>query len=93
MARTGALTDAEAQHLLRIWEDCRGWLGPDTELLDVRREPAEDGVRLVATYRLGEQQYESAGSGETMLAAHIGLRERILVDRIRFGFTEVVDRR
>jgi hypothetical protein len=93
MPHSVALTDAEAQYLLQIWKDCEAWLGPDTELLDLRREPTEKGVRLVATYRLGDDQHESAGTGETMLAAHVVLRDRILVDRIRFGFTELVDDR
>ena len=93
MARSDALTDAEAQHLALIWEDCEDRLGPGTELLDVRAEPVADGVRLVARYRLGTGEYESAAVGETTLAAHTELRARIVVDRIRFGYSELVEHR
>jgi hypothetical protein len=91
MVATQTLTEAEAQYLVEIWNDCEAWLGPDTELLDLRREELEDGIRLIAAYRLGEHQHESAGVGATILAAHVVLRDRILVDRLRFGFTDLVD--
>ncbi|HEY5629328.1 MAG TPA: hypothetical protein VIR16_07430 [Candidatus Limnocylindrales bacterium] len=93
MAPSDALTDAETQYLAHIWQDCEGRLGPGARLLEVRHEPAEDGVRLVARYRLGEREHESAGWGETMLAAHTALRERILIDRIRFGYANLVEQR
>lgn len=93
VARSDALTDAEAQYLADIWEDCEGCLGPGTELLDVRREPADEGVRLVARYRLGKRDRESSAVGESMLAAHSVLRARILFDRIRFGYSEFVEHR
>lgn len=92
MAWGERLTDADAQYLAQIWEDCEDCLGPGTELLDVRREPANDGVRLVARYRLGQRDRESAATGESMLAAHSALRARILFDRMRFGFTDLVER-
>jgi hypothetical protein len=85
------LNDAEAQYLAVIWVDCEDCLGPGTELLDVRREIAEEGVRLVARYRLGTHERESAASGETMLDAHSVLRARILFDRMRFGFSDIVE--
>lgn len=88
-----ALTDAEVEYLARIREDCEGCLGPGTQLLDVRREPADAGVRLVARYRLGARERESAATGETILAAHAALRARILLDRIRFGYSDFVDHR
>lgn len=93
MERDDTLTDADAQYLAQIWEDCEDCLGPGTELLDVRREPADEGVRLVARYRLGKRDRESAASGESMLAAHSVLRARILFDRMRFGFSDLVERR
>ncbi|HEX7950139.1 MAG TPA: hypothetical protein VF494_07305 [Candidatus Limnocylindrales bacterium] len=92
MAATSTLTDAEAQYLAEIWEDCEDCLGPNTELLDLQREPADEGVRLVARYRLGERERQSAAVGESMLAAHSVLRARILFDRMRFGFSDVVAR-
>jgi len=93
MARTDTLNDADARYLAEIWEDCRDCLGPGGELLDVRREPGDEGVKLVARYRLGKRDRESAASGETTLAAHTVLRARILFDRIRFGFSDLVDHR
>lgn len=93
MTANDTLTDADARYLAQIWEDCVGCLGPGAELLDLRREPADDRVRLVATYRLGSGDRESAGTGESLLEAHAGLRARILFDRIRFGFSDLVDRR
>jgi hypothetical protein len=92
MARGEALTDADAQYLAQIWEDCEECLGPGTALLDVRRELGDDGVRLVARYRLGKRDRESAATGESLLAAHAVLRARILFDRIRFGFADLVQR-
>jgi len=93
MARSDALTDAEAQYLAQIWEDCEGCLGPGTELLDLRPEPADEGVRLVARYRLGTRERESSASGATLLAAHTDLRARIVYDRILFGFSDLVEHR
>ena len=93
MANGDTLTDADAQYLVQIWEDCEDCLGPGTELLDVRREATSDGVRLVARYRLGLHAHESAADGESMLAAHSVLRARILFDRLRFGFSDLVERR
>ena len=93
MPAIDTLTDADAQYLAQIWEDCEACLGPGAGLLDVRREPAESGVRLVARYRLGSGDRESAGIGESLLEAHAVLRARILFDRIRFGFSDLVERR
>ena len=86
------MSDADAQYLARIWEDCEECLGPGTELLDVRREAADEGVRLVARYRLGKRDRESAATGESVLAAHTVLRARIVFDRLRFGFSDIVTR-
>ncbi len=93
MADRDLLNDAEAQDLAVIWEDCEDCLGPGTQPLDVRRETAVEGVRLVARYRLGKRDRESAASGETMLAAHSVLRGRILFDRMCFGFSDIVEHR
>lgn len=87
------MTDAEAQYLAKIWADCEECLGPGTELVDVRRELEAEEVKLVARYRLGSHERESAAVGESMLAAHSVLRARILFDRMRFGFSDLVERR
>lgn len=93
MARGDALSDADAQYLAQIWEDCEDCLGPGIELLDVRRETTDQGVRLVARYLFGTRHRESAAVGESMLAAHSVLRARILFDRMRFGFSDLVEGR
>ena len=90
---TEPLTDAEAQYLTRIREDCELLLGSSTEVLDVRREPAVEGVRVVLRYLLGTRERESAASGETMVAAHAALRDRIVIDRLRFGYADLVEQR
>lgn len=54
---------------------------------------SDDDVRLVARYRLGSGDCESVGVGKSMLAAHAALRARILFDRIRFGFSDLVEER
>lgn len=87
------LTDADAAYLAEISSDCVQALGPGARLIVVRRELVDEGVRLIAWYRLGERDHTSAGTGETMLAAHGQLRARILFDRIRLGFAELVSPR
>jgi hypothetical protein len=86
------ISDADARYMVDICRDLETCLGPGTELLDLRREPAESGLRLVVRYRLGEQLRESHAEGETILAAHAELRPRIVVDRLRFGFSDLVER-
>ena len=93
MTRGDALTDADAQYLADIWMDCQSCLSPGTELLEVLREPTDEGVKLVARYRLGMHDRESAANGATMLAAHSALRARIIIDRIRFGFSDLIEGR
>jgi hypothetical protein len=88
----GTSTEAEARYLDEVREDCEGCLGPGARLIDLRREDAGPNVRLVARYRLGDREEESAGLGENVVVAHSVLRARILFDRIRFGFGALVER-
>ena len=90
MTQADTLSDADARYLEKIWADCEGWLGPGAVLVDLRREATDGGVRLVARYRLGDRERESAGVGESVVAAHSVLRARIVFDRIRFGFAELI---
>lgn len=87
------LTDADAAYLAEISADLVEALGPGARLIVVRRERVDEGVRLVAWYRLGERDHTSAGIGETMLAAHSQLRGRILFDRIRLGLAALISPR
>lgn len=91
MAGGDTLTDADARYLEEIWGDCEECLGPDTELLDLAREPTDDGVRLVVRYRLGNHERESSATGDSLLAAHSQLRSRIVFDRLRFGMSDIID--
>jgi hypothetical protein len=93
MLTTIALSEADAQYLARIREDCVTWLGSASELLDLRCEGSDNAIRLVAVFRVGSRGWETAAVAETLFAAHAALREAILVDRIRLGLSELVDRR
>jgi hypothetical protein len=79
--------------LAEIGEDCETVLGPGIELLGVEREDRDGSVWLVARYRHEDRGWESIATGETVVDAHAVLRARLLFDRIRLGFTELVERR
>jgi hypothetical protein len=87
------ISEADDRYLAEITADCASWLGPGAVLHELRSEPTETGVRLVARYRLEGREHESAGAGESILAAHVALRERMLFDRIGIGLETVVDAR
>jgi hypothetical protein len=86
------MSDAQDRYLAEIREDCEGALGPGSVLLDLDRDDGDRGVRLVARYRLEDRVWESAGVGENIVVAHAQLRSRLLFDRVRLGFTVLVDR-
>ena len=83
--------EAEDRYLAEISKDCEGVLGPGVELLGVQREDRHDGVRLVARYQLEGRAFESAATGETAVAAHAMLRDQLVLDRVRLGFTALVE--
>jgi hypothetical protein len=83
--------EAEDRYLTQIGEDCEGVLGRGIRLLGVQLEDRDDGVRLVARYQFGDRVWESAAVGETVVAAHSVLRARLLFDRVRLGFTALVE--
>ena len=84
------MDEAEGRYLTEIADDCRGMLGPGTVLLGIARDDAEQGVRLTVRFELDDQVWESATVGETIVEAHAHLRQKLLIDRIRIGFTEYV---
>lgn len=88
----GLSSEADARYLAEIRADVGSWVGRGATLLDLRCEPAEGGVRLVARYRLGARERESSAAGESVYAAHTALRATILFDRLRFGFEDAVAR-
>ncbi len=86
------MSEAEDRYFAEIVADCEGVLGRGIELLELDREDGDDAVRLVARYRLEDWIGESTASGETVVAAHAALRARLLFDRIRLGFTAIIER-
>jgi hypothetical protein len=84
--------EAQDRYLSEIGKDCEGVRGPGVKLLAVQREDRDDGVRLVVRYQLEGTACESTATGETAVAAHAKLRDRILLDRVRLGFTAWVER-
>ncbi len=86
------MTEADDRYLADISEDCERVLGRGIEFLGLEREEGDAAVRLVARYRLEDEVWESAASGETVVAAHATLRARLLFDRIRLGFTALAER-
>ena len=83
------VSEADARYLAQVGEDCERVLGPGVEVLEVGRDDAEQ-VRLVVRYRLAGAVRQSEGCGETVVAAHAELRRRLVIDRLRFGFTALV---
>ncbi len=85
------MDEADDRYLADIAADCEGLLGPGMTMLGVEREDRGEGVRLVATYRLGELAGVTTVDAETVVAAHAALRARLLSDRIRLGFSLLVE--
>jgi hypothetical protein len=85
------MDDAEAIYLAEIARDCEGVLGPGCELQGIEPGVTDRDVRLTATFRLGSRTWVSIGSGSTLVDAHADLRARLVIDRLRAGFTEYVD--
>ncbi len=82
-------SDAEQQYLSRVVADCAEILGPGIELEGLELE-AGDVVVLRLRYRLGTTTWTSDAAGETVIAAHAALRERLVLDRVRLGFNALV---
>ena len=80
------LDDAPTRHLEEIAIDVLGLLGPGIELtvLAIDGNPSA-GVVLRARYRMVDEVVESVGRGESVLEAHVHLREAIVGDRIGLG--------
>jgi hypothetical protein len=87
------VTEAEDRYLAEVGHDCAAVLGQGIELLSVESVKLDGAIRLVARYRLHDRAWESDATGENLIAAHAALRDRLLIDRIRLGFTEFIDRR
>ncbi len=92
MTGRGSLNEAEARHLDEIRRDCDACLGSEATLLELSCDWSDSGVRISVTYRLDGRERESTATGDTMLEGHRVLRARILFDRIRYGFSDAVER-
>lgn len=87
-------SEAEQRYLQAIEEDCAQILGPGMDIDPLIVEPAlphPTGVRLTLAYRLDGWAGETTVTGETIVAAHAELRERLVIDRIRLSFTTVAE--
>jgi hypothetical protein len=60
------VSESEDRYFAEINEECEGVLGRGIELLGLEREERDDGVRLVARYRLEDRVWEGAGIGESV---------------------------
>lgn len=78
------VSDAEELYLKRVAQDCERVLGPEIEL-DALELGRNADVVLKLRYRLGRVKRTSEGRGETILAAHADLQERLVLDRIRLA--------
>lgn len=78
------ITDADRAYLERLADDCRRILGPEIELQNLELA-TNDEIVLRLRYRLGNADWSSEGRGETVVAAHIDLRQGLVLDRIRLG--------
>ena len=88
-----ALTEAESQYLEAIAADCRLILGGGVELLDLTIDDRATPATIGATYRLDGWEGETAVSGETVIEAHAALREALVLDRLKLGFSVTTDPR
>ena len=87
------MADADERYLEEIGRDCEVVLGPGSTLLALERHDLDDGIELLARYRIDGWEGESIESGVTVVDAHARLRARLLFDRIRLGFTILVEAR
>jgi hypothetical protein len=78
------VSDAEDQYFQRVVEDCERLLGSGIELRGLELD-ANGDVVLRLTYSLGAAEWTSVGRGETVVAAHVALRDQLVLDRLRLG--------
>ena len=82
-------SEAERHYYQRVAEDCEQLLGPEIELRALERT-SDAAVVLRLRYGLGPAEWTSEGNGETVIAAHADLRDRLVLDRIRLGVRAMV---
>lgn len=72
--------------------DCTTLLGPGITILAATRDDGPEGVRLAIRYRLADEEWETEGTGDTVIVAHATLRRELVIDRARLGLTVLVGR-
>jgi hypothetical protein len=84
--------DAATRYLVRVQEDVERVLGPGVEILalDWRQGPP---VELALRYRLDTRVGETVGEGESVIAAHADLRQRLVIDRVKLGLALLTETR
>jgi hypothetical protein len=85
--------EADDRYLAEIGQDCEQVLGQGVTLLGLERQDGPGGIQLTARYRLDDWVGESTAFGETVVAAHAALRAQLVVDRVRLGFTILLEQR
>jgi hypothetical protein len=83
-------TDADTRYLARVHEDCERVLGPGVEILGIDWWQAAP-VTLTIRYRLDGVDAVTTGEGDTVIAAHTDLRQRLVIDRVKLGFTVLTE--
>ncbi len=87
------MSDAEQRYVEAVSEDCRQILGEGVRLLDLEIDEAPSSTRMVITYLLDGWEGRTEAAGETVIEAHAAVREGLVVDRLKLGFTAVTDLR
>lgn len=84
--------EAATRYLASVQEDVECVLGPGVEILalDWRQGPP---VALALRYRLGAHEGETVGEGESVIAAHADLRQRLVIDRVKLGLAVLTETR
>jgi hypothetical protein len=91
MSDLPTVDDAHQQYLAQIARDCERELGPGADLLGLGYRPERGRVRLELTYALAGDEWLTTAEAETLVEAHHALLEAILIDRVRAGFTVLVE--
>ncbi len=85
------MSDADERYQAEIAADCQALVGGGIRVVAVGRQELDAGVRLVATLQLRGRTWDVAADGETAVAAHARLRERVVEDRLGAWFGVLVE--
>jgi hypothetical protein len=77
-------TDADVAYLDMVRDDCARILGAGVQVVDLVWDEA-DPVTLTLRYQMGPVHATTVADGESVIAAHAALRQRLVVDRLKLG--------